>query len=436
MKVDYLTISLLPGQSGATKQEAVDRLLKAMLIEEWQTLFEVCGSDYNYEIIMRYANVSLKIPRDKKYKRNGICLEFSGSGIDYYQNYLRQSKATDLRTVCSRFLLLYKFGYKTKSSRFDVAQDDKCFGDDKPLLVIDDIEKLLKDRAFVTKFRRSEPDVESGELVSAFKVEPNEIDDKLTYEKIESMNLSTGRLGKTIYLGKRKSASYIRIYDKLAEQEVKGGELPPDLKHWVRFEVEFKKNNASSVFYHFCNSKNDKEFSAYMSRCFFDLIRFVDMDHSRRYNCTVCSWWLKFLGNMADKGITVNKLSQNQYLKSRRYLIEQMCAIIYALSECDPDVFYETYNRGQHKVSKTKMRILSDFKAYQSLAPPEQLRELENVNHVMTGEEYWRLFTGDQSDREFDRQMFHLQLKVYNSKVGKSSSEFTPQTKPLSSPIG
>ena len=60
-KIDYLTISLLPDQSGWTISEALDRLFDCLFIEEWRSWFVLVGDGYGYESIYRYNDVSLKV---------------------------------------------------------------------------------------------------------------------------------------------------------------------------------------------------------------------------------------------------------------------------------------------------------------------------------------------------------------------------------------
>ena len=50
-KIDYLTISLLPDQSGWTISEALDRLFDCLFIEEWRSWFVLVGAGYGYEFI-------------------------------------------------------------------------------------------------------------------------------------------------------------------------------------------------------------------------------------------------------------------------------------------------------------------------------------------------------------------------------------------------
>lgn len=408
IKIDYLTCSLLPGSSTDSREAALGKLLYMLGLDGLQKEFQLMCSNYRYEAIYRYQNISLKIATEEKFAKNGICIEISGSGIDYYENYLAMHKKTTLRDAFNRFRLLYLEGYKTQCSRIDIAIDDKCFGDDRPLLDLDDIESVLKSRYFVTRFRHSDPNEESGELVPIFKLPaPSTYDDKLPYRIIESMNMSSGVIGKTIYLGKRKSLSSVRIYDKLAEQQVKGEKPPDDLKHWVRFELEFHDKNAMAVLSKFLDCRNDTDFSAYISRVSYDLIRFVDKDHTRLYNCTVCEWWMKFLGSIADKGMYINKLSTNAYLSYKRYAKRCLAACLASFVTCEPDQLNEMIEEGKANPTRSSLRIEADYKAYQGLSPGDKKVALEEAYRTMSGEDYWRMFA-DQTEGDFDERMKNI----------------------------
>lgn len=410
IKIDYLTCSVKPGSSADSREAALDKLLCALCLDGlWKNFVLMC-SNFRYEAIYRYQNISIKIPSEAKYPHNGICIEMTGTGVDFYENYLAMHKNTTLWKAFNRFRLLYLEGYKLGCSRIDVAIDDKCFGKKNiPLLDLNQIEGALRSLWFVTKFRKSKPPLESGKLVPIFKLPPpSTYDDELPFTVIDSMKLSTGQIAKTIYLGViHESPSSVRIYDKLAEQKGKGENLPPDLNHWVRFELELHEKNSMAVFSKFLDCKDVRDFSAYISRYIYDLIRFVDKDHTRTYNCAVCDWWMKFLGSIADKGMYINKLSTNKYLRSRNYLLRCIAAALASVNKCDPDFIPHLLEYGEAHPSKSSQSILSDFDAYQGLSPGDKRAALEEASRTLSGEDYWRMFA-DQTEGSFDERMKNI----------------------------
>ena len=245
-KIDYLTISLLPDQSGWTISEALDRLFDCLFIEEWRSWFVLVGAGYGYESIYRYNDVSLKVSSLSTFQKQGICLEFSGSGIAYYIEYLKAHKGVTLRTALNRFRSMCQWSCKTKCSRIDWAIDEKCGADEKPYLDLDRIQQQLLDRHFVSLFRKTDPAVESGELQSCYKVS-GEIDEKVPFTFIQSQYVSSGRVGKTIYLGKRKSGIYISVFETLYYQIAHSETVPEGVTADTGFERIIKQKNASAV---------------------------------------------------------------------------------------------------------------------------------------------------------------------------------------------
>ncbi len=399
---DYMTISLLPGETGVPLDCLLRKGLEALYLSDFwdkELFIYKCQSTY-YAAIFRFGDISVKLPYEDNYKKTGICFEFSGQGLDYYREYLRLDRVgVDLRMVCARFVALaIKFGYKTKSSRFDVAFDEiiKKGEQLEPLLDLDRITETLSRRAFVSKFRKSDGIPGSGELKPFFNEldSSQHFDEVLPYRLIQSTDLCTGMVGKTIELGRRKGASFVRFYDKLVEQSAKGFEVPKNYASWVRFEMEFKHNNASSVFLQYAMSKDDNDFIQKMRGEAFSLIRFVDLDHSRLYNCTVCKWWLDFLAHAAVYVLPNHKPKHNKFVRQLAYQRRQNSASLTTLVMCKPKVLKSILLEGAKKSSKTAQAIANDYRAVQYLSPEEFERVYKEDTKELNGLEFWQQFTG------------------------------------------
>ena len=78
--------------------------------------------------------------------------------------------------------------------------------------------------------------------------------------------------GYTIYVGSRKSESFLRFYDKKAERENKGFEV--EHEKWVRVELELKDKKAAKVFEICAGLVDDVEISEYVSGLLYGLIDF------------------------------------------------------------------------------------------------------------------------------------------------------------------
>lgn len=417
-KIDYLTISLLPDQSGWTISEALDRLFQALLIEEWRSWFVLVGAGYGYESIYRYNDVSLKVSSLSTFQKQGICLEFSGGGIAYYTEYLKAHKGVALRTALNRFRSMCQWSCKTKCSRIDWAIDEKCGADEKPYLDLDRIQQQLLDRHFVSLFRKTDPAVESGELQSCYKVS-GEIDEKVPFTFIQSQHVSSGRVGKTIYLGKRKSGTYIRFYDKLSEQIAHGATVPEGVSAWTRFEMEFHQKNAAAVLTQYLDHTDD-EFQAIMCGVALKLIRFVDPGRSRRYNCVTSKWWLEFLQNAKKANLTIHKIKRNKFLNFLLNFKKQYAACFSQAVKCSPEFLKSVLVDGLSKSSKTASQLVSDFNALQGLPQNFYDYEFDKSFKPETGEDYWRSFT-DLDERAFHGRLSSIYREVFNKDVGAAA---------------
>lgn len=417
MKIDYLTVTLKPGSSGWGIEECIHRLFNSLMIDEWLPLFVRKRSDRHYaDIYELNKECYLKVPTPERLATQGICLEMTGQGCDSFAVFLN-AKGTNIRTALNRFRGACIMGAVTRCSRIDIAIDDKAYGEDKPKLDLEVISATLKQRAFVSRFRRSQPVVQSEELQSVFLVNPKQIDEKLPYNEIESMNLKTGRIGKTIYLGKRTSGSYVRIYDKLAEQEVHGHKIEENLTAWNRFEIEFHRDNAAAVFSAYCDCKTDEQFAQFISSVAFNLIRFVDMDRTRTYNATVCSWWMEFIGAINGDKIEIHKPNRNRYVRTRNYFSKSMAAVLFALLDCDPENLYTILVEGAKSTSNAKQQIFRDYEALKNLPPGEAWDEVEQSSRELTGLEYWRCYSVDP---EFEENLRKTYIRVFNKDINKA----------------
>lgn len=399
---DYLTISLIPDKENIIGlADFISLFLDTMYLTDMLPLMQFKCSTLRYEQILRFEDIQIKIPYEENYKKQGICLEFSGHGIDYYIEWLKTKYNTCLRSACKRFYALALQGFKPNCSRFDVAFDEKIenSGENK-YLDMNSIKTALLERRFVSCFRKSDPERCSSDLSSAVNDFSNS-DESLHADFISSMNLSSGTVGQTIQLGKRNSTSLIRFYDKKAEQEVKGIVVPKNVSSWVRCEIEFKKQNSNAILMKFVEL-SDKEFVSYCSGVLLGLIRFINLDRSRKYNCSVCDWWLGFLKHVKAAKLVHFKPQRNKYLRAVAYQRQQVSPCLNAIFECNPMELYSILQFGADKIetSKSAMAICSDYEALKKLSPDEFAEECHRSLSELSGVEFLRLFSA-KSDKEF-----------------------------------
>lgn len=421
---DYMTISLMPGEVVCTRRDLVDQLFHALYLDDWfdpdKNLFTFkCASQY-YEFIYRFGDISLKVAYENNFKKQGVCLEFSGKGLDYYREFLAtRFVGVDLRSAAARFIALSKFGFKTNCSRFDVAFDEiiKKGEQVERCLDLDTIQSCLLGGQFVSRFRKADPEQLSGSVKSvpvALGAQPKDeivsellfgADGDMPYRIIQSLNLSSGRIGKTVELGKRKSSTFVRFYDKLAEQEAHKFDVDPAISSWVRFEIEFKKNNAASVFFAFATAKDDNAFANHMRGVALHLLRFVEITARRKYNCKTAEWWDKFLHRVKSCKLAYNRPTYNKYVRSLEAQKRQNAASLAALIFCRPQTLVDMIKLGFRKPSKTSKAITVDYKAIEYLSSDEYGKVYQENTKPLTGLEFWKQFAGFSflSDEDFEK---------------------------------
>lgn len=433
---DYMTISAMPGEVECTRRSLVEQVFRALYLDDWldpkKDLFQFkCASQY-YEYIFRFGDISLKVSYEHNFKKQGICLEFSGKGVDYYREYLATHfVGIDLRKACARFVALSKFGFKTNCSRFDVAFDEilKKGEESERTLDLDILQSCLLGGAFVSRFRKADPEQLSGTVKSAPVSLSGEVvsevvggsDGDMPYRVIHSLDLSSGRIGKTVELGKRKSNTFVRFYDKLAEQEAHKFSVDPVVSSWVRFEIEFKKTNAASVFFAFATAQDDNAFVEHIRGVALHLLRFVEITASRKYNCKTAEWWDKFLHRVKRCKLTYNRPTYNKYVRSIESQKRQNAASLAALIMCRPQTLVDLIKLGYHKQSKTSKSIMADFKAIQNLSPKEFGNVYQENIKPLTGLEFWKQFcdSSHMSDETFEKFLDYFVQDLVNKAVSE-----------------
>lgn len=121
------------------------------------------------------------------------------------------------------------------------------------------------------------------------------VDDDAINSRLQERHYIRGRFGKkkagtTVYLGARKSAFNIRIYDK-AKEFYKRDE-DGYYSHWVRLEMEMRRQNANGCVAAIVNTENLGVLAAGILN---DKLAFIERDDSNISRCQICKWWLDFV---------------------------------------------------------------------------------------------------------------------------------------------
>ena len=122
--------------------------------------------------------------------------------------------------------------------------------------------------------------LESGSYVSKFRKWQNLVD-----RNLGSDNTKTGH---TIYLGKRQSALFLRIYDKALEQKT-------DSIPWVRWELELKEDRAEKAVKQLIAKDN---LGSVCMSILANSLRLIELNNPNKSRCSVNPVWQKFIDNV------------------------------------------------------------------------------------------------------------------------------------------
>lgn len=190
----------------------------------------------------------------------GICVEMSGKGLRNWEEY----SSADYDKIFKLILANYSDDpdkCRMKLTRLDVAYDDF-----EGLLDLSYIARQAIDYNYVSRLKKCSINQEFSKKST---------------------------IGLTVAHGSMSSNVYIRMYDKLLEQEAQ--EL---LKHWVRVEIQLRHENAMG----FIMLKNPIE------KSYFDVLnqylRYIvpSSDSNDRRVCTA-PYWLNFIRSAESRSI-------------------------------------------------------------------------------------------------------------------------------------
>jgi len=318
--IDYLTITIKPDKkSDHTYFIGFNELLGFLKLDNIFDNFTDLGAKRFYQHCYKYNNISVYVSDNIHYENMGFCVEMTGQGCRYFEKIHGRN--------CWKFFfhaLRYyvRMGCKVNISRIDFAFDDKIYNNENrnKLLDLEIIEKCADNHLFTSLYRKCD------------KQQHNE------FKMISSIHetLSKNIKSKTIYFGSKKSNSFCRFYDKLVEQKQKNKnnllefqELE-NICHWVRFEIVFKNSVAIKIISAMLELE-DIEFQKKFAEIINYYISFINSDNDNRYKCTMCDWWVKFLGTVEKAKLTCQKLSKNVFARSISWLAQSVAPTLQAL---------------------------------------------------------------------------------------------------------
>lgn len=187
---DYLTLSCLTTKN-ISVEDCLDRVLNVLQLSSLWHKFDLVGRSRDYSFIYRYNDISIKICDPERLATQGICVEFSGNGLAFYQSHLTD-KGLDLRRIFKTWRSFSVGGYFTRVTRIDYTMDEIRFNGDTPWLTMKRINNCVKKHEFRSRLALCNPKK------------------KITVE-FNDFSRKEKELGSTVYFGTRRSAVYCRF---------------------------------------------------------------------------------------------------------------------------------------------------------------------------------------------------------------------------------
>ncbi|MBO5055002.1 MAG: replication initiation factor domain-containing protein [Lachnospiraceae bacterium] len=295
--------------------------------------FTICNGSYGYKASLRHNIYPITI----LYNGNdnmGIHVNISGSGIsvalDAYVNSLKEITPWGDYSVEYKeegYLISYLcyLNECVKFTRIDLAMDDKGCN----YFSVDDVQKICNDGRCATRFRvfRSERESSFGDCVT----------------------------GNTLYIGKRSSDCFLRVYDKRLEQKTKmGNDVGYD---WVRWELELKRDRAQSVVEHLLSGECLGSVAVGVLSNYF---RVIICDDSNKTRCSTDPVWQKFVLGVGKLRLSVNRMVKT--ISEKKKWITKQClpsiAAVCAYEHGDLSFILDYLNDALYKNSKSVLDMV------------------------------------------------------------------------------
>lgn len=353
---DYFRCTIIPIREiigNISVSACVEVLGGVFHFEEYLEKFQIVGKAPHYAAVYRFNDISIKIPTEERLYTQGICLECTSNGLAHLVCSL--PKDCDFRSCCRDFRALSLCGFKCNLPRLDVALDDIAKGDNKPILHMNTIYKKWRKHEFCSRSQAS-----TEELPQDFGNSSAAADFFKTGRV--STNLKKGYMGRTIYFGSRKSAVYVRFYDKLAEKRQKGVTVADDINSWIRCEYEFHGVKAMSVL----NLYIDNKFSDFVSlykKVVLGHLRFIQPTDSNRARCATSSWWTAFLDSIEGAALANVPPKSVNFKRSCDWFMYACAPTLWAILTCTgtTDFITELKEQGRKNITGRQLQLIEDF---------------------------------------------------------------------------
>ena len=215
------------------------------------------------------------IDKSKARTDMGICVNLSGQGCRNFETYGHGD--------WNKLFAAFFSGAKYNITRLDLAYDDHT-----GVLDIHKIEDDTRDRAYVTRAKYA--------------------------EVIWSDNENTDIQGMTVHIGSERSRTLIRIYDKAAERGYKG-------RHWVRCEIQLRKENAAVACAKLFELRHIGKVAAGILRNY--VTYRVPTSDSNKSRWPIAPYWDRLIMEMERISLWISPGDEYNFSKTERWLVDQ-----------------------------------------------------------------------------------------------------------------
>lgn len=265
--------------------------------------FSVCNGRFGYKSALIHNLYPITILYDGN-DNMGIHVDISGSGfayaLDSYVNSMREitpwgDSALEYREESYVICYLRHLNDCVKFTRLDLAIDDKGCN----YYSVDDVRKICNDGRCASRFKK--------------------------WNSMKESYIGGADVGNTVYIGKRSSDCFLRVYDKRLEQISK---LDKDVGfNWVRWELELKKERSQrAVDYLLLDCSLGGVAIGILSNYF----RVVVKDDSNITRCSTDPLWKKFVEGVEKLHLSLNKVIKS-ISKKKDWIIKQCLPTISAV---------------------------------------------------------------------------------------------------------
>jgi len=173
----------------------------------------------------------------------------------------------------------------------------------------------------------------------------------VTHSRIVSEHRALqGGSGWTVYVGSRTSPTFVRIYDKAAEQKLSG-------VHWVRFEAEFKRERAQAVAVAWRSGGWSASIGIGLLRSALDFRR--DDGTVTKARWSLLDWWDAFVGAVNLVRVRVGSIARSME-DVAEWVLGSVSSALAACELVFGSVFVRhVLSRGHDRMSASHQRLVS-----------------------------------------------------------------------------